>query len=113
MVGLRVKVSYYIVSPHLAFNLLDAPLSVVQSYYLQMFIVLVKSHLFEMFTDVVSMLIISSMSLVVICVMLIFQVDRGVMSPADISMDISKLVQTLNIVPTSFKDGVKLTLENA
>ncbi|OAY62334.1 methionine adenosyltransferase 2 subunit beta [Manihot esculenta] len=40
-------------------------------------------------------------------------VDRGVISPADISMDISKLVQTLNIVPTSFKDGVKLTLENA
>lgn len=66
-----------------------------------------------MFTDVLSMLIISSMSLVVICVMLIFQVDRGVISPADISMDISKLVQTLNIVPTSFKDGVKLTLENA
>ncbi|GMI98379.1 hypothetical protein like AT4G00560 [Hibiscus trionum] len=37
-------------------------------------------------------------------------VDRGVMSPADISMDITKLVQTLNISPTPFKDGVKLTL---
>ncbi|KAF2315336.1 hypothetical protein GH714_038865 [Hevea brasiliensis] len=40
-------------------------------------------------------------------------VDRGVASPADISMDISKLVQTLNILPTPFKDGVKLTLEIA
>lgn len=39
-----------------------------------------------------------------------FQVDRGVKSPADISMDISKLVKTLNISPTSFKDGVNLTL---
>ncbi|XP_044501597.1 methionine adenosyltransferase 2 subunit beta [Mangifera indica] len=38
-------------------------------------------------------------------------VDRGVMSPADISMDITKLVQTLNICPVSFKDGVKLTLQ--
>ncbi|KAL2892273.1 F-actin-uncapping protein LRRC16A [Bienertia sinuspersici] len=37
-------------------------------------------------------------------------VDRGVQSPADISMDISKLVKTLNISPTSFKDGVNLTL---
>ncbi|KAJ4831831.1 hypothetical protein Tsubulata_010207 [Turnera subulata] len=37
-------------------------------------------------------------------------VDRGVLSPADISMDISKLVQMLNILPTSFEDGVKLTL---
>ncbi|KNA15035.1 hypothetical protein SOVF_101900 [Spinacia oleracea] len=37
-------------------------------------------------------------------------VDRGVKSPADISMDISKLVKTLNISPTSFKDGVNLTL---
>ncbi|KAE8733336.1 methionine adenosyltransferase 2 subunit beta isoform 2 [Hibiscus syriacus] len=37
-------------------------------------------------------------------------VDRGVMSPADISMDITKLVQSLNISPTPFKDGVKLTL---
>lgn len=37
-------------------------------------------------------------------------VDRGVKSPADISMDIGKLVKTLNISPTSFKDGVNLTL---
>ncbi|KDP28667.1 hypothetical protein JCGZ_14438 [Jatropha curcas] len=37
-------------------------------------------------------------------------VDRGVVSPADISMDISKLIQTLNILPTPFRDGVKLTL---
>ncbi|XWS77086.1 hypothetical protein CRYUN_Cryun01aG0232100 [Craigia yunnanensis] len=37
-------------------------------------------------------------------------VDRGVMSPADISMAITKLVQTLNFSPTPFKDGVKLTL---
>ncbi|OMO78646.1 dTDP-4-dehydrorhamnose reductase [Corchorus capsularis] len=37
-------------------------------------------------------------------------VDRGVMSPADISMDITKLVQTLNFSPTPFKDGVTLTL---
>lgn len=39
------------------------------------------------------------------------QVDRGVVSPADISMDISKLIQTLEMSPTSFKDGVRLTLE--
>ncbi|XP_009343602.2 dTDP-4-dehydrorhamnose reductase-like [Pyrus x bretschneideri] len=38
-------------------------------------------------------------------------VDRGVMSPADISMDITKLVRTLGIAPTSFRDGVRLTLE--
>lgn len=37
-------------------------------------------------------------------------VDRGVQSPADISMDITKLVQTLNIDPVTYKDGVKLTL---
>ncbi|KAI8545178.1 hypothetical protein RHMOL_Rhmol07G0021500 [Rhododendron molle] len=37
-------------------------------------------------------------------------VDRGVKSPADISMDISKLIQTLGISPISFKDGVRLTL---
>ncbi|KAK9273404.1 hypothetical protein L1049_018214 [Liquidambar formosana] len=37
-------------------------------------------------------------------------VDCGVMSPADISMDISKLVQTLAISPVSFRDGVRLTL---
>ncbi|OVA14104.1 dTDP-4-dehydrorhamnose reductase [Macleaya cordata] len=38
-------------------------------------------------------------------------VNRGVNSPADISMDISRLVQTLGITPTPFIDGVKLTLE--
>uniref|UniRef100_K7KC70 RmlD-like substrate binding domain-containing protein n=1 Tax=Glycine max TaxID=3847 RepID=K7KC70_SOYBN len=37
-------------------------------------------------------------------------VDRGVKSPADISMDITRLVQTLRIHPVSFKDGVRLTL---
>ncbi|XP_038682267.1 methionine adenosyltransferase 2 subunit beta isoform X1 [Tripterygium wilfordii] len=37
-------------------------------------------------------------------------VDRGVKSPADISMDIRKLVQTLSIHPTPFVDGVRLTL---
>lgn len=37
-------------------------------------------------------------------------VNRGVKSPADISMDITKLVQTLNISPISFRDGVRLTL---
>ncbi|RDX75568.1 Methionine adenosyltransferase 2 subunit beta, partial [Mucuna pruriens] len=37
-------------------------------------------------------------------------VDRGVKSPADISMDISRLVQTLGFYPVSFKDGVRLTL---
>ncbi|KAK4788695.1 hypothetical protein SAY86_020014 [Trapa natans] len=38
-------------------------------------------------------------------------VNRGVQSPADISMDISKLVGTLGISPVSFEEGVKLTLE--
>ncbi|XP_015948176.1 uncharacterized protein LOC107473144 [Arachis duranensis] len=38
-------------------------------------------------------------------------VDRGVKSPSDISMDITRLVQTLKIHPVSFKDGVRLTLE--
>ncbi|XP_058744042.1 uncharacterized protein LOC131616666 [Vicia villosa] len=37
-------------------------------------------------------------------------IDRGVKSPADISMDITRLVKTLKINPVSFKDGVKLTL---
>ncbi|PSS24356.1 Methionine adenosyltransferase 2 subunit beta like [Actinidia chinensis var. chinensis] len=37
-------------------------------------------------------------------------VDRGVKSPADISMDISKLIQTLGISPIPFGDGVRLTL---
>lgn len=40
------------------------------------------------------------------------QVDRGVVSPADISMDITKLIQTLKISPTCFKNGVRLTLES-
>lgn len=37
-------------------------------------------------------------------------VDRGVKSPADISMDITKLIQTLGISPISYRDGVRLTL---
>ncbi|XP_010934852.1 uncharacterized protein [Elaeis guineensis] len=37
-------------------------------------------------------------------------VNRGVVSPADISMDISKLIQVLGITPISFHDGVRLTL---
>ncbi|XP_038878319.1 methionine adenosyltransferase 2 subunit beta [Benincasa hispida] len=37
-------------------------------------------------------------------------IDRGVKSPADISMNISKLVQILAISPVSFTDGVRLTL---
>jgi hypothetical protein len=45
-------------------------------------------------------------------VTLIFQVYRGVSSPADISMDISKLIQTVSISPTSFRDGVVLTLDS-
>lgn len=42
---------------------------------------------------------------------LLLQVDRGVRSPADISMDITKLVQTLKVHPVSFEDGVRLTLK--
>lgn len=38
-------------------------------------------------------------------------VNRGVKSPADISMDITRLIRTLNMSPTAFMDGVKLTLE--
>ncbi|XP_009628107.1 uncharacterized protein [Nicotiana tomentosiformis] len=38
-------------------------------------------------------------------------VNRGVKSPADISMDITRLIQTLNMSTTAFRDGVKLTLE--
>ncbi|EHA8591947.1 putative methionine adenosyltransferase 2 subunit beta [Cocos nucifera] len=38
-------------------------------------------------------------------------VNRGVVSPADISMDISKLIQVLGNTPISFHDGVRLTLE--
>lgn len=39
-------------------------------------------------------------------------VDRGIKSPVDISMDITKLIQTLHISPTSFRAGVQLTLES-
>ncbi|XP_010523033.1 PREDICTED: methionine adenosyltransferase 2 subunit beta [Tarenaya hassleriana] len=39
-------------------------------------------------------------------------VDRGVVSPADISMDVTKLIQTLQISPTSFREGVRLTLQS-
>uniref|UniRef100_A0A0E0CTD9 NAD-dependent epimerase/dehydratase domain-containing protein n=1 Tax=Oryza meridionalis TaxID=40149 RepID=A0A0E0CTD9_9ORYZ len=38
------------------------------------------------------------------------QVDRGVASPPDISMDITKLTQMLGIKPISFQDGVRATL---
>ncbi|KAF9602597.1 hypothetical protein IFM89_030203 [Coptis chinensis] len=38
-------------------------------------------------------------------------VNRGVQSPSDISMDISRLVQQLGVAPISYKGGVKLTLE--
>ncbi|KAL5212269.1 hypothetical protein ABZP36_023116 [Zizania latifolia] len=37
-------------------------------------------------------------------------VDRGVASPPDISMDITKLTQMLGIKPVSFRDGVIATL---
>lgn len=49
--------------------------------------------------------------LISLSIELFSQVDRGVVSPADISMDITKLIQTLKISPTSFKDGVRLTLQ--
>lgn len=39
-------------------------------------------------------------------------IDRGVKSPSDISMDISKLIQKLDFRPTCFQDGVKLTIES-
>ncbi|CBI40288.3 hypothetical protein VitviT2T_023976 [Vitis vinifera] len=39
-------------------------------------------------------------------------VDRGVKSPVDISMDITELIQTLHISPTSLRVGVQLTLES-
>lgn len=38
-------------------------------------------------------------------------VDRGVKSPSDISMDITKLIQTLHISPISYAKGVRLTLD--
>ncbi|XP_020598000.1 uncharacterized protein LOC110037639 [Phalaenopsis equestris] len=40
-------------------------------------------------------------------------INRGVKSPADISMDIGRLIEVLRINPISFKYGVQLTLENA
>lgn len=39
-------------------------------------------------------------------------VNRGVVSPADISMDVSKVVKLLGINLTPFKDGVQLTFES-
>lgn len=39
-----------------------------------------------------------------------FQIDRGVKSPADISMDISRLIQILGFSPMKFEEGVRLTL---
>lgn len=39
-------------------------------------------------------------------------VNRGVASPADISMDVSKVVKLLGINLTPFKDGVQLTFES-
>ncbi|KAF6133947.1 hypothetical protein GIB67_040711 [Kingdonia uniflora] len=39
-------------------------------------------------------------------------VNRGVQSPADISMNINRLVQTLDFTPTSFEDGVRRTLQS-
>lgn len=41
-----------------------------------------------------------------------FQIDRGVKSPADISMDISKLIQMLGFSPMKFEEGVRLTFTN-
>ncbi|XP_051144204.1 uncharacterized protein LOC127260513 isoform X2 [Andrographis paniculata] len=38
-------------------------------------------------------------------------VDRGVKSPSDISMDITKLVRMTGISPTCYRDGVRQTLE--
>ncbi|CAN6252733.1 unnamed protein product [Urochloa humidicola] len=38
-------------------------------------------------------------------------VNRGVASPSDISMDITKLTQLLSIKPISFQDGVRATLD--
>ncbi|XP_052170723.1 uncharacterized protein LOC127786953 [Diospyros lotus] len=40
-------------------------------------------------------------------------IDRGVESPADISMDITKLMRTLDFSPTPFIDGVRATLAAA
>jgi len=38
-------------------------------------------------------------------------VNRGVASPSDISMDITKLTQMLGIQPITFEDGVRATLD--
>ncbi|XP_072969159.1 uncharacterized protein [Typha angustifolia] len=38
-------------------------------------------------------------------------VNRGVVSPADISMDITRLIEVLGIKPISFRDGVRATLD--
>nr|XP_009778549.1 PREDICTED: probable replication factor C subunit 2 [Nicotiana sylvestris] len=38
-------------------------------------------------------------------------VNRSVKSPVDISMDITRLIQTLNMSTTAFRDSVKMTLE--
>ncbi|EPS63419.1 hypothetical protein M569_11367, partial [Genlisea aurea] len=38
-------------------------------------------------------------------------VDRGVKSPADISMDITKLIEMTGISPTPYVEGVRLTLQ--
>ncbi|KAG2655127.1 hypothetical protein PVAP13_1NG549900 [Panicum virgatum] len=38
-------------------------------------------------------------------------VNRGVASPSDISMDITKLTQMLSIKPISFQDGVRATFD--
>uniref|UniRef100_A0A453Q5B3 RmlD-like substrate binding domain-containing protein n=1 Tax=Aegilops tauschii subsp. strangulata TaxID=200361 RepID=A0A453Q5B3_AEGTS len=38
-------------------------------------------------------------------------VNRGVASPSDISMDITRLTQTLGIQPITFLDGVRATLD--
>ncbi|WOG90471.1 hypothetical protein DCAR_0209715 [Daucus carota subsp. sativus] len=40
-------------------------------------------------------------------------IDRGVKSPADISMDISKLIRVLGFSPMKFEEGVRLTLTEA
>ncbi|KAL6911292.1 hypothetical protein ACP4OV_000097 [Aristida adscensionis] len=38
-------------------------------------------------------------------------INRGVASPSDISMDITKLIQKLGIQPISFQDGVRATFD--
>jgi hypothetical protein len=40
------------------------------------------------------------------------QVNRGVVSPPDISMDVSKLVAELNFKLTGFAAGVAMTLNS-